>query len=119
MRIKFALWILLISTISCAGPYLRNDDGTKVNLGIHSEFEVILYGEGQSNFSWGLSQPTTFIELQQPVGKIHKDSLMEYIFTFKATAEGMEILRMEYSNGVENIDDYELFISVGTLGTIL
>ena len=99
--------------------YSEKDNGTKVNLGINSEFEVILTGKTNSDFIWQLSKPTYFVQLQQPIVKNIKDSLVEYIFTFKGKTEGKEILTMEYSNGVESKENYELLVTVGTLGAIL
>lgn len=131
MKNKTYFSILIFSALflaSCTGEVLtEDDDGTRVEYAIGSEFQVQLKGDPEAGFMWktvGLNRNVVeqkgepVIRTAAETGKDHGT----YTFTFETVSAGNEVLRLMYYD--KNAEDpkpektIEIEVISGTMGRI-
>tara|TARA_Y100000385_G_scaffold275250_1_gene319402 strand:+ start:6074 stop:6472 length:399 start_codon:yes stop_codon:yes gene_type:complete len=125
---KIFLSLVVMSLISCAGPYTIKDSGKTVNLGIFDPFQVELHGNSSTGYKWEITAyDSTVIEQIGNVSyKADDDKIGSgglYTWSFKTIGAGESNLLFVYKRSWEerSADDktYNLRVVSGTMGRIL
>ena len=125
---KIFLSLVVMSLISCAGPYTMKDSGKTVNLGIFDPFQVELHGNSSTGYKWEITAyDSTVIEQIGNVSyKADDDKIGSgglYTWSFKTIGAGESNLLFVYKRPWEenSTDDktYNLRVVCGTMGRIL
>lgn len=131
MKNKIYLAVLIFPLLflaSCTGEVLtEDDDGTRVEYAIGSEFQVQLKGNPDDGFMWktvGLNRDVVN-QIGDPVIRSAAETGEAYgtfIFTFKTVSAGNVVLRLMYydknSEDPEPEKTIEIEIISGTMGRI-
>ncbi len=131
MKSKINIAVLIFSALllsSCTGEMLtENDNGTRVEYAIGSEFQVQLKGNPEEGFMWktvGLNRDVVR-QKGEPVIQSAAETGGDYgtyTFTFKTVSAGNMVLRLMYYD--KNAEDpkpektIEIEVISGTMGRI-
>lgn len=131
MKSKIYFFVLIISSLllaSCTGEVLtEDDDGTRVEYAIGSEFRIQLKGDPGAGFIWktvGLER-NVVEQKGDPVIRTAAETGEDrgtYTFTFETVSAGNVVLRLMYFN--KNAEDpkpektFEIEVISGTMGRI-
>lgn len=131
MKNKVSVYFLFLITIllaSCTGEVLTSeDDGSRVEYSIGSEFKVTLKGDPEGGFVWktvGLNQDVVK-QIGEPVIETSAETGEDfgtYTFTFETVSAGSVVLRLIYYD--KNAEDpepeaeFSVEIISGTIGRI-
>ncbi|MCL5128245.1 MULTISPECIES: hypothetical protein [unclassified Algibacter] len=121
MKTIFKNYVLIVAMLllaSCSKPYKLSDSGSRVTLSEDDPFEIILEGEVNSGYTWRLDANPQFTELEKPVVIIKNETTETYTFNFKTVSEGVDVIRIIYTDGNNIANTFELKVIVGEMGLI-
>ena len=125
---QIILSLVVMSLISCAGPYTIKDSGKTINLGMYDPFQVELHGNASTGYKWEITAyDSTVIEQIGNVSyKADDDKIGSgglYTWSFKTIGAGELDLLFVYKRPWEesSADDkiFSLRVVSGTMGRIL
>lgn len=112
------LFLTLNLFIGCSGPYTYDDNGKTKELSEDDNFQVVLEGDENSDFNWRLASIPKFIKLEKTDLINGKGNIVDYVFNFKTTSFGKDIVKLVYTDGNAVKKVFEITIVAGTMGII-
>lgn len=112
------LFVILNLFIGCSGPYTYNDNGKTKELSEDDDFQIVLKGGENSDFNWRLISIPDFIKLEKTDLVEGKGLAVDYVFDFKTTSFGNDIVKLIYTDGNTVKKTFEVNIVAGTMGII-
>ena len=112
------LFMVLNLLIGCSGPYTYDDNGKTKELSENDAFQVVLEGDDSADFNWRLASIPEFIKLEKTDLVEGKGNTVDYIFNFKMTSFGNDIVKLIYTDGNVVKKTFEITVVAGTMGII-
>lgn len=117
-RSAILIFSILLLVAGCSSPLTNKDSGSTIELSEDDVFTINLQGEDFPEYEWHIVSENNHIKLAEPVTAETSATNTISTFNFKTVGTGEDMLKIDYTNGMETKKTFELRVIVGTMGRI-